>query len=77
MAFINTYIPLQQPQGEHENKNTLQTSTYFPLLDNPISHFSFNAMQFSQGCFSITLHRMRRRLQVVHAFLARGLAGVI
>ena len=69
MAFVSS--PTTKTKG------TFQKRTYFPRLDTPISHFSFNAMQFSQGCFSITLHRMRRRLQVVHAFLARGLAGVI
>lgn len=69
---VNTYTPPRK-----SNIYKVDRKAYFPRFDIPISHFSPNVTQLAQGCCSITSHRIRRRLHVVHAFLARGLAGDI
>jgi hypothetical protein len=45
--------------------------TYFPRLDFMSSQGISAVLQFLQGCSSITLHRTRLELQVLHAFFAR------
>lgn len=46
-------------------------NAYFPRLDFINSHGTPAVLQFLQGCSSITLQRIRRELQTLHAFFAR------
>ena len=52
------------------------TPTYFPRLDWINSHGTSEILQFLHGCSSMTLHRIRLLLQVLHAFFARDRALV-
>ena len=47
----------------------------FPRFDSRVSHRTFPAKQFPQGCRSVTSHLTRLALQVTHANLARFRGG--